>query len=171
MTADEIRQLERTSIRSFVESCADNLGGRVLDVGCGLQPYRDVVEAAGGEYVGYDRVDFPANVSGENIGPDPTALRDFDAVLLNQVIQYAEEPLELLLMCGAVLRRGGVLVVTGPTNWPEWENDDLFRYTQAGIEKLLRWAGFDVVRIVPRAGVSVAAGFGFSLGWGALARA
>ena len=171
MNGDEIRQLERASIRAFIETSADHLAGRVLDIGCGLQPYRDIVEAVGGEYVGYDRVEFPGNVSGENIGPDPASLRDFDAVLMNQVLQYAEEPLDLLLACGAVLRHGGVLVTTGPTNWPEVEGDDLFRYTMAGIEKLLRWAGFDIVRLERRATVEVGPGFTISLGWGAVARA
>lgn len=173
MTADEIRDLERQSIRAFVESCADHLTGRVLDVGAGLQPYRDIVEAGGGEYVPHDRVDYPANVSGENVGP-PDQMEErggFDAVLLNQVIQYSEEPLELLLGCAHVLRDGGVLIATGPGCWPEVEGDDLFRYTQAGVEKLLRWAGFEVVRLEARASVQAAPGFELSLGWGAVARA
>jgi hypothetical protein len=92
-------------------------------------------------------------------------------VLCTQTIQYWPEPFEVLLAICSALHDGGHLVLTGPTCWPEIEGDDLFRYTQGGVEKLLRWAGFDVVRIVPRAGVSVAPGFDFSLGWGAVARA
>ena len=173
MTADEVRELERSSIRGFVTSCREHLTGRVLDYGCGRQPYRDIVEYAGGEYVGYDRADFPANVSGEDVGPDYDALPvgGFDAVLSTQTIQYHEEPYELLLDFRALLRPGGVLVITGPTCWPEVESEDLFRFTQAGIGLMLREAGFAVLRLVPRAGVSVAPGFDFSLGWGAVGRA
>ncbi len=170
MTADPIRELERASIRSFVTSCAEHFTGTVLDYGCGLQPYRDIVEAAGGLYVPHDRVGYPANVSGENVGQDEPLQSRYQAILCNQVLQYVPEPYELLLSFAAALQDGGHLVITGPTNWPEVESDDLFRYTQAGIEKLLRWAGFDVVRLEQRAHVEVF-GVTFSLGWGALARA
>lgn len=172
MTADSILDLERSSIRSFVESAAALLAGKVLDVGCGLQPYRDIVEAAGGHYVGYDRTSYPANVSGENLGPDCEAWTHlgFDAILCNQVIQYHEEPFELLVELRHILTPGGHLVITGPTCWPEREPEDLFRFTQAGIGTLLRCAGFEIVRLEPRAGVAVAPGFDLSLGWGAVGR-
>lgn len=171
MTADEIRELERDSIRAFVESCTAHFTGMVLDYGSGLSPYRDVIKRAGGEYVAHDRIGYAANVSHEDVGSDDPLAGRYDAILCTQVLQYVEEPFELLLLFAASLVDGGHLVITGPESWPSIEGDDLFRYTQAGVEKLLRWAGFDVVRIVPRAGVSVAPGFDFSLGWGAVARA
>ncbi len=171
MNGDEIRQLERASIRAFVEASAELFSGTVLDYGCGLQPYRDVVEVAGGLYIAYDRVGYPANVSGENIGQDDPLASRYQAVLCTQVIQYWPEPYETLLALCAALYDGGHLVITGPTNWPEVEGDDLFRYTQAGVEKLLRWAGFDIVRLEQRATVEVGPGFTLSLGWGAVGRA
>lgn len=173
ITADSLLDLERSSIRSFVKSCAEQLTGRVLDVGCGLQPYRSIVEQAGGEYVPYDRVSYPANVSGEDVGPDCSAWTHlgFDAILSTQIIQYHEEPFELLAEFRSILHNGGHLVITGPTCWPEREPEDLFRFTQAGIGTLLRCAGFEIVRLELRAGVSVAPGFDLSLGWGALCRA
>lgn len=170
MNGDDVRRVERDSIRKFVASCSEYLAGRVLDFGCGLQPYRDVVEAAGGEYVGFDRADFPGNVSGEDVGDDLETREGFDAVVSTQTIQYVEEPYEWLLELANLVRPGGVLVLTGPTNWPEVEPDDLFRYTRAGVEKLLRWAGFDVLRVESRASVRVGDGFELSLGWGAVAR-
>lgn len=105
----DLRTIERDSIRSFVQSAADEgyLSGRVLDYGCGKQPYRDIVAAAGGEYYGFDLPWLPANVSGEIVWPPgldgavasrdghETALHSwarangyFDAVLCTQVIQY-----------------------------------------------------------------------------------
>lgn len=171
MTADSLLDLERSSIHSFVESCAEQLAGRVLDVGCGLQPYRSIVEQAGGEYVGYDRVSFPANVSGADVGGHPLEGALYDALLCTQVLQYAPDPFDFLAGCHFALRKGGHLVITGPTCWPERESEDLFRFTQAGIGTLLRCAGFEIVRLEPRAGVSVAPGFDLSLGWGAVGRA
>lgn len=172
MTADEVRQLERESIAAFVASAAEQFAGaRVLDFGCGLQPYRLIVEAAGGDYVGYDREAFPGNVSDTDVGPDYGDLGRFDCVLSTQMLQYSEEPFELLLEFRSLLWDGGVLVLTGPTNWPEVEPVDLFRFTEAGIGFMLREAGFDVLRLERRASVRVGPGFELSLGWGAVARA
>lgn len=172
MTDGDLQELERASIESFVSSQSGYLTGTVLDLGCGKQPYRHIVEAVGGDYIAFDRADYPANVSGEDVGPDVDfdGVR-FDAVLCTQVIQYLEEPYDQLLGIREMLVAGGHLVMTGPTNWPEREGEDLFRFTRAGIEKLLRWAGFDVVVLQPRANVLVATGFELSLGWGAVARA
>lgn len=173
MTAAELQELEVSSIRSFVEQHArDYLTGRVLDFGCGQSPYQGIIEAAGGVYAPFDRVAFPANVSGEDVGPDSIPDNEqFDAALCTQVIQYLEEPYDELMKLRGLIRPNGHLVLTGPTCWPEREPDDLWRFTQAGVEKLLRWAGFEVLVLQPRAGVALAPGFELSLGWGAVARA
>lgn len=169
-TAASIRQLEQTSIREFVESCADLFTGIVLDYGAGRMPYASIVEAAGGEYVAWDREGLPGNVSGEDFGPDlPPG--NLTAILCTQVIQYVPDPAETFLkMRYALLDRSGVLVMTGPTCWPEVEREDLHRFTQAGIRWLLMEAGFMVERLEERAGVEVG-GFRFPLGWGVVARA
>lgn len=165
-----IRQLERQSIREFVASCADELTGRVLDFGCGKQPYRPLVEAVGGEYVGYDRAVLPANVSGEDIGPGRPLALDWDAILCTQVLQYVESPETLLLAFGDALQaREGVLVLTYPTTWPEVEPDDLHRFTKNGMERLLEEAGFDVLRHERRATLNMP-GFELAVGYGVLAR-
>lgn len=105
-----LREAEANSIRAFVQSAADEgyLSGRVLDYGCGRQPYRDIVEAAGGDYHPFDLNTFPASVSDEDWTPAgftfwgsdgpldvATALHKWtrdhgyiDAVLCTQVVQY-----------------------------------------------------------------------------------
>lgn len=168
---DTIRDVERASIFKFVASCADQLTGRVLDYGCGLQPYREIVEAAGGDYVGYDRAAFPANVSGRDVGE--ASLGDWhDAVVCTQVAQYWPDPYyELAVQISNRLRpRHGHLILTYPTCWDEVEPDDLWRFTRAGMERLLARAGFEVLRHERRAEVAVG-GFRFPLGYGVLARA
>jgi SAM-dependent methyltransferase len=167
-----VRDLERASIREFVASCAPLLIGNVLDYGCGKQPYRDIVEEAGGRYVGYDRADYPANVSGQNIGPDVlNVLDDFDAILCTQVAQYWTDPRHTLKLLRRILDLRGYLVITFPTNWDEVEPDDLFRYTATGMRYLLEHeAGFTVERVERRAEISLG-GFRFPLGYGIVARA
>lgn len=154
----ELSALEKASIRAFVESCAEHFTGRTLDYGCGKQPYRDVVERAGGEYVPFDRRGLPGG-SGGDIGESGGR---FDAVLCTQVIQYTN--------ARALLDRlhdeRCVLVLTGPTCWIE-PPGHLHNFTTEGIRRLLLSVGFTVERLESRGHV----GPGFSIGYGAVARA
>lgn len=172
-----VRDVERQSIREFVESCSDLFVGRVLDYGCGKQPYRGIVEAAGAEYIGYDRVRLGGNVSGVDIGLSlfgthglttggPNGL---DVILCNQVLQYVEVPAGVLANFRDMLRPNGLLVMTYPTNWDEVEPADLHRFTRAGMERILKAAGFSIDRHDRRAEINLG-GFRFPLGYGVVAR-
>lgn len=166
------RDLERDSIRAFVASHV--FEGRVLDYGCGKQPYRDLVERTA-EYVPFDRTHFPANVSGENVGADvethPTYLQphQWDTILCTQIFQYVHDPADLLADFHHLLRNDGTLVLTYPTNWAEVEPEDLHRFTKAGMELMLQGEGFTIERHERRAEVE-AAGMVFPLGYGVVAR-
>lgn len=166
----DIRQLERESIRSFVESCAEHFTGRVLDLGCGKQPYRDVVEQAGGTYVGFDSPTFP----GSTVDVDTTGEgwdERFDTVLCNQVVQYVPDVPEFLFKIHVdQLRAGGVLVLTYPLCWDWIEAADLHRFSPTGMARMLTSQGFVVERSEERAAVELA-GFRFPLGYGVVARA
>ena len=169
-----LREAERNSIVQFVGQAAMDgyLSGRVLDYGCGKQPYREIVEAAGGEYHGFDRVKFPASVAEWTMGSAMCSLTTSgDAILCTQVVQYLPlagavqfddrpsptrtEPLEDTLRSFWLQTKGqnGHLVMTYPTNWPEVEPEDLHRFTKAGMERLLTEAGFEIVRHERRAAV------------------
>lgn len=170
-----LRELEASSIRRFVQSAADDgyLSGRVLDFGCGKKDYESVITNAGGKYHGYDRKRFPGNVSGKNYGSDNWCGRDWDAILCVQVLQYIPfGQVEDLIadFASTLLERGGVLVMTYPTHWPEVEPEDLHRFTKAGVERLLTEAGFTIVRHERRAELVNRDGM-FALGYGAVARA
>ena len=151
---DPIRQIERASIRAFMVKHRAYLKGRVMDFGAGEQPYRDLVD---GEYCPFEKG-----------GRDPGGY--FDAVMCNQVVQYLDDPKQLLAWgTRAPLKVGGHLVMTYPTNWAEVETEDLWRFTKAGMERLLREIGFTVVAHELRAAVAVGA-FQFPLGYGVIAR-
>ncbi len=155
-----VRDLERWSIRTFVEKHNDKLVGRTLDYGCGRQPYRDLV---GGTYVAYDK-----NPEYGCTEP-PWKHGLFDAILCTQVIEYITDPLLLLMKFNNILRPGGFLVMTYPTNWDEVEGDDLFRFTRNGMELVLGRASFKVLAHEKRADVYTQDGFRFPLGYGVVA--
>lgn len=173
-----LRDTETASIRAFLESHADKLGGTVLDYGCGRQPYRDIVEAAGGHYVGYDRHDYGGSVVTEN---HPPRRRDsgnplrwhgtrWDTVICTQVIQYVDDPGEFVEDIYRYLGEGAWLLITGPTNWPVVEHADLWRFTINGVARILEYAGFTVMEANERHGI-MHGGENWSCGWAIAAQA
>lgn len=161
VTGTAIRALERTSIRDFMAAHRQYLRGRVLDYGAGKQPYKDLVE---GVYVAWD----PAYSS---LHIDKMEDASFDAVMCNQVIQYEITPPLIFSNCSRVLKSGGYLVMTYPTNWDEVANDDddYFRFTKKGIEYLLIDDHFHILHHTLRASISFP-GFSFPLGYGVVAQ-
>lgn len=169
MNIHELSAIENDTIRRFVNAAADDglLRGRILDYGCGKQPYRDICRGAG-EYVPYDRREFGGNVSGKDIG-GPNGDRDFDTVLATQVIQYVDYPwVWLCKIRDKYLVPGGHLVMTYPGAWPVLR-DDLQHFTKLGVERLLAAASFTVVRHELRASLPFD-GFEIPTGYGVIAR-
>jgi SAM-dependent methyltransferase len=152
---DLIRQIERYSIREYMRSQAHlMMTGNILDFGSGTQPYRSLVK---GNYWPLEK--------GE---PFPDIL--FDVIMCNQVLQYIEDVPSLLCTFYNHIKEGGYLIMTGGTNWPEVEEDDIARHTRSGIKRLLIKAGFDVLRCQVRSELLMLRHFNFSLGWNVLAQ-
>jgi len=162
-----VREIEWNSIRKFVESFP--FRGRTLDFGCGRQPYAEHVISCGSVYIPYDRVRLPGSTVNVDVGRDDPLGEEWDTILCTQVMQYVPHPYMLLDRFYAALRHNGVVVMTYPTCWDEVENDDLHRFTKAGMTRLLYDAGFLVERHERRATVTVE-GFNFPLGYGVVAR-
>ena len=178
-TGDLVRDAEKASILQFLHNHRNYLHGRVLDYGCGAQPYRSLVESTGAEYIGVDEG------TGLEYGMDASTPK-FDAILCTQVLQYIPAPSLLLCRFGFFLRPSGHLILTYPTNWDEVPNDryganfDRHRFTKLGMEELLPKAGkagpfqaclstFTILHHELRAVVQVGS-FRFPLGYGLIAR-
>lgn len=170
-----LRERERGSILEFLTMVGHLFtDSDVLDLGCGKQPYRGLVEAHGGRYTPYDRMGYPASTVTTDVGQeDPLSWSDWDVILCTQVIQYVSEVDEWLREIRDALRptdgerKAGVLVMTGPTNWPEVEPEDLWRFTQRGISLLLE-EHFALVNVYHRDSIAVN-DIRLSMGWGAVA--
>ncbi|HUE29222.1 MAG TPA: methyltransferase domain-containing protein, partial [Solirubrobacteraceae bacterium] len=147
---------ERLTILEFLLQVADELepGLRVLDVGAGEQPYRELfahveyrtTDWANSVHPGARRVDYVAPADDLPI-PDES----FDAVLSTQVLEHVAEPSDVLRELHRVLRPGGRVYVTLPLAWELHEEPfDFYRYTRYGISHLLRAAGFIEIDARPR---------------------
>jgi SAM-dependent methyltransferase len=124
--------------------------GRVLDVGCGHQVYREWFEAE--QYVGSD-------ITLEDSSPDilaasarlPFAANTFDAVLCTQVLEHVPNPFETMAEIARLLKPSGYIVLTAPQAWRLHEiPHDYFRYTRFGLAHLAQSNGLRVIQIQPQ---------------------
>jgi len=127
---------------------ANAAGKRVLDVGCGDEPYRPFFAGAA-EYVG---VDVQENTHADLHGaaeelPVPDA--SFDVVLCTQVLEHANDPVRAVRELSRVTAPGGrVLASTHGTMVYHPNPVDYWRWTHTGLERLFAengdWAAVDV---------------------------
>jgi SAM-dependent methyltransferase len=138
----------RTKLLATLRKVAHRAHGRMLDVGCGQKPYRDLFQVS--EHVGLE-IDTPENR--ENKQADafydghafPFADQSFDSVFASQVFEHVFNPEEFLSEVSRVLRPGGGLLLTLPFFWDEHEQPfDYARYSSFGLTHLLDKHGFAV---------------------------
>ena len=132
--------------------------GRLVDVGCGTKPWEGLFAPYVDEHVGVDhvekwrdgvrRVDVLATAYDVPL-PDAHAA----TILLSEVLEHLERPEEGLRECYRLLEPGGHLILTTPFMWPIHDERDFFRYAPGGLRFLLESARFEVVELVPLAGI------------------
>lgn len=153
---DEVAGRDRWTVRvvnAWVRSvlppllAAAHRPGAVLDVGCGEQPFRPLVEASGQRYVGMDVVQNGARSVDilSTLEDAPPPARAYPAILCTEVLEHVAD----IDAAFAGLRRlsalDGVVVLTVPFVFPlHMEPYDFRRLTPHGIQRLADNHGFRV---------------------------
>ncbi len=149
-----LRRLQK-SIASLLESDAHlSAGQTVVDLGCGTQPYRALVEARGARYVGCDLAS-PADVIWNAADGEPVPLEaaSCDGVLSSQVLEHVWDTSSYLAECRRLLKPGGWLLLSTHGVWPYHPHPaDYHRWTRDGLVKELQSAGFEVTKVDPLVG-------------------
>ena len=130
--------------------------GRLLDVGCGTKPYRDLFAGITG-YVGIERPGTRSQSRVVDVWADALALpfrsASFDTVLCNEVLEHVPEPQRLFAEAARMLRSGGSLLLSTPQVWGLHEEPfDFYRYTRYGLEYLARASGLEPIEVRPTCG-------------------
>jgi SAM-dependent methyltransferase len=152
-SASTLSLLPGAAIGQWLAAQVGLLQGRLLDNGCGNQPYRQWYEPHVDDVITLD-----ATV-GEGVAvlgfADrlPFADRTFDTVLATEVFEHVEDAERATAEMFRVLRPGGHALVTVPFLYPTHEAPyDFRRFTHFGLGDLLRRHGFDVLDIQAKGG-------------------
>ena len=144
-------------LREQARRAHDELGPyRLLDVGCGQKPYEPIFAPHVSAYIGVDPVENPYAELRGSVEALPVEDGSFDVVLCNQVLEHADDPaLAVRELYRAVAPGGRLLLTTHGTYVYHPSPVDYWRWTHAGLEKVLRdngeWAS---VSVVPASGTT-----------------
>jgi SAM-dependent methyltransferase len=139
------------TLPAALERLAPDLGvsanDRVLDYGCADVPYRRFFPT-GADYVTADLPGNPqASVEIRADGSVPCEDESFDAVISTQVLEHVDNPGLYLSECHRVLRPGGrLLLSTHGMMLYHPDPVDYWRWTCAGLRRIVEDAGFTIVR-------------------------
>ena len=140
--------MRRGLIRSII-SISHHVKGRVMDLGCGSKPYRELFDCK--EYIGVDfenpghphlNEQIDVFYDGKNL---PFENESFDVIFCSEVFEHVFNLPELLREINRVLKVGGKLIFTCPFAFPEHEQpNDYARYTSFAISDLMNTNGFSI---------------------------
>jgi SAM-dependent methyltransferase len=147
---------ERETILEFVQRTAASLpaGARVLDLGAGEAPYRELFAHVDYLTSDWENSVHPGARAVDVVGSAdalPLPDRCFDAIVNTQMLEHVAEPAAVLREIHRLLIPGGRFFLTVPLVWELHEEPyDFYRYTPHGLSHLLTQAGFVDVAIEPR---------------------
>lgn len=152
--------------RSLRDRARKHLRGRLVDIGCGGKPYRDLLAPYVDQHIGIDHF--------ETTGPGhreqqidvyatcyqiPAADGCFDSAISTAVLEHVEEPEAALRECHRVLKPGGIAVYSVPFIWHLHEEPrDFYRFTRYSLDYLFKKTGFHVVDLQALSGFWVTFG-------------
>ena len=151
------------------ETAVQFVSGKLLDLGCGSQPFRKLMKANTTTYIGLDLGSPDMEQRAEVIGSAsdvPFKTGSFDTVLCTEVIEHVSEPWLVMDQISRVLRPGGVLILTSPLiarihGAPR----DFYRFTPYGLEHMASKVGIETVSISPMGGFGQMMAYMFSFFW------
>ena len=120
--------------------------GRCLDVGCGPGRHRNLIQTRGYKWLGMDQQSSAAGLAQSDAAALPVSEQRVAAVVMWQVMEYAEQPEDLIAEAARVLEPGGAFC--GSVSFLEpVHGRTYFNLSPLILEHLLRKHGFMDVEI------------------------
>jgi SAM-dependent methyltransferase len=148
----------RKSILAALRENIQKFNGIVLDVGCGIMPYRELIISENKKVSSYIGLDFEASLDSEyELGkPDlfwegkTIPLRDnsVDSIISTELFEHCQYPEDVMKEMFRVLKPGGTLFFTIPFIWNlHLVPYDEYRYTPFSIRRHLAKSGFKEIEL------------------------
>lgn len=142
----------REGIREYFNMKLDGL--KVIDWGCGTKPIQNYLPDAK-EYFTIDKLahvspDVVAEIDSDTlwIGVlDGKHLQDYDVAFCLEVLEHVNYPERALKNIATSLKPNGLLCLSVPFLYPVHSDEDLWRFTDQGLKRLLERNGFEVIDI------------------------
>lgn len=149
--------------RQIKQSASKYLFGRLIDIGCGTKPYKDILAPYVTEHIGIDHrgtLHNKSNIDRFGTAYDfPAGNEEFDSAICTAVLEHLEEPELAIKECHRVLKRGGVAIYSVPFIWHLHEEPrDFYRFSKYGLKYLFEKAGFEIIEIKALSGFWVTFG-------------
>jgi len=130
--------------------------GKLLDIGCGDMPYKDMITPLVDQYETLDIEERARGVThmGSIERMDMITDQFYDSVVCFEVLEHVANPFRGIKEVQRILKKGGILMLSVPhLSRLHEEPNDYFRYTKYGIESLLRECGFEILEVKPTGAV------------------
>ena len=149
--------------QELIRYASKNLSGRLVDIGCGTKPYKNLLAPYVKEHIGVDHENTFHDKSNIDLFGTayeiPTEDASFDSALCTAVLEHLEEPEEALRECHRVLKHGGIAIYSVPFIWRLHEEPrDFYRYTKYGLKYLFEKNGFEILELKALSGFWVTCG-------------
>jgi len=144
--------------------------GVLLDVGCGIKPYKKIFEPFVTKYLGLEYSPdsgYLGNLSDfcGDAAALPLADNCVDTILCTEVMEHIDNPERTISEFSRVLRPGGMILTTAPFVYPVHDKYDFFRYSPDGLAAIMKRHGFEVELIEPLSGTAATLALLFNLYW------
>lgn len=131
--------------------------GRLLDVGCGEMPYRDLLLPQTSSYIGLEHPSTKHDKSHISVWGEacdlPFKNNSFDTALSLYVLEHLEDPNGAIREISRVLKQGGYCILTTVLFWHIHEAPrDFLRFTRFGLQYLFEKNNFEIIKIKPLTG-------------------
>lgn len=155
----KLRQALEQTITDQVRPIQQQHKLTALDMGCGTMPYRSLFTPVVHQYWGADLASNP--MADLAIHPDTGSvdLRDnsVDLVISTQVLEHVESPAAYLTEAHRLCKSHGLLILSTHGYWPYHPiPTDYWRWTGAGLKKLLTDCHWEVVELTGVLGFAAA---------------
>jgi SAM-dependent methyltransferase len=149
--------------KNLLQMAEKYLKGRLIDIGCGSKPYKDLISPYVTEHIGVDQRNTLHIQSNIDIFSSayqiPIEENSFDSAICTAVLEHLEEPEQALRECYRVLKSEGIAIYSIPFIWHLHEEPrDFYRFSKYGLKYLFEKVGFEIIELKALSGFWVTFG-------------